>query len=136
MVMRMQSSFLVDSHIPLTTIGIEFISFYGIDNQIFIFGIVLLNMASRLMEMIVLYTIFMKFSSKDQAGTDFTVLVCAELLIYILGMSLSGFLAANIGYSMLFALGGIISIPGYLIALLLLQKLFPGESTKPILLNR
>lgn len=78
----------------------------------------------------------MKFSSKDQAGTDFTVLVCAELLIYILGMSLSGFLAANIGYSMLFTLGGIISIPGYLIALLLLQKLFPSKSAKPILLNR
>lgn len=180
LVMGMQSSFLVDSHIPLTTIGIVmgtgsaligvcgaavisylfnfyketilltilavirgfcyfslgFISFYGIDNQIFIFGIVLLNMASRLMEMIVLYTIFMKFSSKDQAGTDFTVLVCAELLIYILGMSLSGFLAANIGYSMLFTLGGIISIPGYLIALLLLQKLFPSESAKPILLDR
>jgi hypothetical protein len=80
-------------------------------------------MASRLMEMVVLYTIFMKFSSKDQAGTDFTILVCAELLIYILGMSASGFLAANIGYSMLFILGGAISIPGFLIAFFLLRKL-------------
>ncbi|KEI34895.1 AmpG permease [Francisella sp. W12-1067] len=45
----------------------------------------------------------MKFSSKKQAGTDFTILICFELLIYILGMSVSGFLAANIGYSMLFS---------------------------------
>ncbi|QIW10934.1 MFS transporter [Francisella sp. LA112445] len=167
LVMGMQSSFLVDSNIPLSTIGVVMgigsaiigisgaaiisylfnffretalltllaiirgfcyfslgiISLYSISNQTIIFSIVLLNMASRLMEMVVLYTIFMKFSSKDQAGTDFTILVCAELLIYILGMSASGFLAANIGYSMLFILGGAISIPGFLIAFLLLRKL-------------
>ena len=166
LVMGMQSSFLVDSHIPLSTIGIimgtgsaiigifgaalisylfnfyrettlltllaiirgfcyfslGFISLYKLDNQIIIFGVILLNMASRLMEMVVLYTIFMKFSSKDQAGTDFTILVCVELLIYILGMSISGFLAANIGYSMLFILGGAISMPGFLITFFLLKN--------------
>ncbi|WP_245806456.1 hypothetical protein [Francisella halioticida] len=103
--------------------SIGIISLYKIDNQIIIFSIVLLNMASRLMEMIVLYTIFMKFSSKDQAGTDFTILVCAELLIYIVGMSISGFLATRIGYSMLFILGGTLSIPSFLIAFFLLKKL-------------
>ncbi|KEI34897.1 AmpG permease [Francisella sp. W12-1067] len=167
LVMGMQSSFLVDLHIPLSTIGVVmgtgsaiigifgaavisylfnfyketalltllaiirgfcyfslgFISFSGIDNSTIIFSIVLLNMTSRLMEMIVLYTIFMKFSSKNQAGTDFTILICFELLIYILGMSVSGFLAANIGYSMLFTLGGAISIPGFLIAYFFLKKL-------------
>ncbi|AJC48484.1 MFS transporter [Allofrancisella guangzhouensis] len=167
LVMGMQSAFLVDSHIPLSTIGmvmgtgsaiigifgaaiisylfkfyketalltllaiirgfcyfsLGFIGFSGIDNSTIIFSIVLLNMASRLMEMIVLYTIFMKFSSKNQAGTDFTILICFELLIYILGMSVSGFLAANIGYSMLFTLGGAISIPGFLIAYFFLKKL-------------
>jgi RhtX/FptX family siderophore transporter len=168
LVMGMQSSFLVDTHIPLSTIGIVMgtgsaiigifgaaiisylfnfykdtalltllavirgfcyfslgiISLYNIDNQIIIFAIVLLNMASRLMEMIVLYTIFMKFSSKDQAGTDFTILVCVELLIYILGMSISGFLAANIGYTMLFIIGGALSIPGFLIAYILLKNIY------------
>ncbi|WP_150467558.1 MFS transporter [Francisella sp. SYW-9] len=167
LVMGMQSSFLVDSHIPLSTIGVVMgigsaiigisgaaiisylfkffketalltllavirgfcyfslgvISLYSISNQTVIFSIILLNMASRLMEMVVLYTIFMKFSSKSQAGTDFTILVCAELLIYISGMSISGFLAVNIGYSMLFILGGTISIPGFLIAFFLLRKL-------------
>jgi hypothetical protein len=167
LVMGMQSSFLVDSHIPLSTIGIVmgggsaiigifgaflisymfnyckeitlltflaivrtfcylslgYIAFYEISNPVIIFSIVLLNMSSRLMEMVVLYTIFMKYSSKTQAGTDFTVLICAELLIYILGMSVSGFLAANIGYASLFTLGGIISIPGFIIAYYLFTKL-------------
>jgi uncharacterized membrane protein YadS len=75
------------------------------------------------MEMVVLYTIFMKYSSKTQAGTDFTVLICAELFIYILGMSVSGFLAANIGYESLFTLGGLISIPGFIMAYYLFRKL-------------
>ncbi|QLE78442.1 MFS transporter [Francisella sp. Scap27] len=167
LVMGMQSAFLVDSHISLTTIGVVmgvgsaiigifgaaiisymfnffkeiallsllatirafcyfslgFIAFYGISDTIVIFGVVLLNMASRLMEMVILYTIFMKFSSKSQAGTDFTVLICAELLIYILGMSVSGFLAANIGYAALFILGGTLSIPGFLAAYYFLMVL-------------
>ncbi len=167
LVMGMQSSFLVDSHISLSTIGIVmgggsaiigvcgafiisymfnfckeitlltflaivrtlcylslgYIAFYEISNPIIIFSIVLLNMSSRLMEMVVLYTIFMKYSSKTQAGTDFTVLICAELLIYILGMSVSGFLAANIGYASLFTLGGLVSIPGFIVAYYLFTKL-------------
>lgn len=167
LVMGMQSAFLVDLHIPLSTIGVVMgtgsaimgllgaitisylfnffketslltflaiirtfcyfslgsIGLFSIGNPVVIFSIVLLNMASRLMEMIVLYTIFMRFSSKDQAGTDFTVLVCAELLIYILGMSLSGFLAANIGYTSLFMMGGLLSIPGFLVAYFFLRVL-------------
>ena len=167
LVMGMQSAFLVDLHIPLSTIGIVMgaggaiigllgavtisylfnffkeitlltclaiirafcyfslgcIGLFSICNPIMIFAIVLLNMASRLMEMVVLYTIFMRFSSKDQAGTDFTVLACAELLIYILGMSVSGFLAANIGYTSLFILGGLLSIPGFLVAYYFLRIL-------------
>ncbi len=167
LVMGMQSAFLVDLHIPLSTIGLVMgtgsaiigligavtisylfnffnealllsflaiirafcyfslgcIALFGLDNPVIIFSIVLLNMASRLTEMIVLYTLFMRFSSKDQAGTDFTVLICAELLIYILGMSISGFLAANIGYTSLFILGGLLSIPGFLVAYFFLRVL-------------
>ena len=65
----------------------------------------------------------MEHCSKSQAGTDFTILICAELVIYISGMSVSGFIASHIGYSLLFTLGSALSIPGFIIALLVLNKI-------------
>ncbi|MDA0910015.1 MAG: MFS transporter [Proteobacteria bacterium] len=173
LVMGMQSAFLVDLEIPLSTIGIVMgigsaviglvgattasclfkplggmkmlgllaiirgvcyfslggIALSGINSSVLIFSVVLVNMASRLMEMVVLYTIFTEYCSKKQAGTDFTVLVCAELLIYISGMIISGFLAAHLGYGVLFTLGGLLSIPGALFALYFLKKLQNGRNT-------
>ncbi len=174
LVMGMQSAFLVDLSIPLSTIGVVMgigsavigllgataasylfkplggnkmiillacirgfcyfslgaIALLGIGNSVLVFSVVLLNMASRLMEMVVLYTIFMQHCSKKQAGTDFTILICAELLIYISGMSISGYLAAYLGYGMLFTLGGILSIPGALGALYFLRKLNASHKQK------
>jgi RhtX/FptX family siderophore transporter len=87
-----------------------------------VFAVVLINMASRLMEMVVLYTIFMQHCSSRQPGTDFTVFACAELLVYLSGMAVSGYLAANIGYAALFALGAGLSIPCTIVAVWFLHK--------------
>jgi RhtX/FptX family siderophore transporter len=87
-----------------------------------VFAVVLINMASRLMEMVVLYTIFMQHCSSRQPGTDFTIFACAELLVYLVGMAVSGYLAANIGYAALFALGAGLSVPCTIVAVWYLRR--------------
>ena len=56
------------------------------------------------MAMVALYASFLQHSSKDQAGTDFTLLACAELLVFLVGASGSGFLAAHVGYGLFYGL--------------------------------
>ena len=55
-------------------------------------------LAIRYIAMTSLYAYFMQTSSKEQAGTDFTILVCFELLVYFVGGASSGFLAKSLGY--------------------------------------
>lgn len=59
---------------------------------------VVVMLAIRYIAMTSLYAYFMQTSSKQQAGTDFTILVCFELLVYFIGGALSGFLAQSLGY--------------------------------------
>ena len=65
---------------------------------------VLAILAIRYLAMTALYAHFMQHCSRQQAGTDFTVLVCFELLVYFLGAAVSGFLAKPLGYGGFFVL--------------------------------
>jgi PAT family beta-lactamase induction signal transducer AmpG len=56
------------------------------------------------MEIVALYSLFMSVSSTDQPGTDFTILACAQLAIYLAGSLIAGRLADALGYGTLFFL--------------------------------
>ncbi|WP_460480162.1 MFS transporter [Comamonas humi] len=56
----------------------------------------------RYMEMVVLYALFMSVSNRDQPGTDFTILACAEFFSYMLSSMAGGFIAKQLGFSGLF----------------------------------
>ena len=43
-------------------------------------------------------------TTSDQPGTDFTILACAQLLVYLAGSMLAGRLADTLGYGALFCL--------------------------------
>lgn len=166
LIMGMQQPFLVDLHIPVSTIGLIMgagnltigliaagvaglmfkplggtrlliilgtlrslaylglfaIALFDISNLVLIFAIIIINMATRLMEMVTLYTIFMNQCSSQQAATDFSILVCGELIIYMTGIGLSGYLAEHLGYTGLFLLASLLSIPSVIISSLILQK--------------
>lgn len=67
----------------------------------------------RYMAMTSLYALFMRLASKSQAGTDFTLLVCVELLVFFIGGALSGFLAKGLGYGpyyLVLSLGSVASL--------------------------
>lgn len=72
--------------------------------------LVIAMLAVRYMAMTSLYALFMRLCSRQQAGTDFTVLVCVELLVFFLGGSFSGFLAAGMGYGAYYLLLGVLSL--------------------------
>lgn len=63
----------------------------------------------RYMEIVALYSLFMAVTTSDQPGTDFTILACAQLLVYLAGSMLAGKLADTMGYGVLFSLATAIS---------------------------
>lgn len=77
----------------------------------------------RYMEIVALYSLFMSVSSKDQPGTDFTILSCAQIIVYLIGSMLAGTLADRFGYIVLFSLSTIVSGAAVILTLRLLAKL-------------
>lgn len=77
----------------------------------------------RYMEIVALYSLFMAVSSKDQPGTDFTILSCAQIIIYLAGSMAAGVIADRIGYPALFFSSTVISGLAVVLTLRLLAKL-------------
>jgi PAT family beta-lactamase induction signal transducer AmpG len=76
----------------------------------------------RYMEIVALYSLFMAVSSPQQPGTDFTILACAQLVVYLAGSLLSGRIADGIGYGWLFALSTALSAVAVIATLRLLRQ--------------
>ena len=74
-----------------------------------IFGASFLQTLVRYMEIVALYSLFMSVTSSEQPGTDFTILSCAQLIVYLVGSMVAGRLADLMGYGPLFALATAIS---------------------------
>jgi MFS transporter, putative signal transducer len=64
----------------------------------------------RYMEIVALYSLFMAAASKEQPGTDFTILSCAQLIVYFVGSLLSGRIADWLGYGALFSAATVLSL--------------------------
>jgi len=85
-------------------------------------GFVIVILAIRYIAMTALYAHFMQTSSKEQAGTDFTILVCFELLVYFIGGAMSGFLAKAFGYGNFYLILAVSSVLSVLLSQLLIRK--------------
>lgn len=82
----------------------------------------------RYMELVAIYSFFMKAASKDQPGTDFTILTCAELIIYMLGASIAGYFADHLSYATLFSTATVISLLGMGLSVWFLNRI--GKTSK------
>ncbi|MBD9537512.1 MFS transporter [Stenotrophomonas sp. STM01] len=78
-------------------------------------ALVVAMLALRYVAMTSLYALFMRVSSREQAGTDFTLLVCFELLLFFIGGAASGFLAKGLGYAPYYLLLAAVSAIGLLL---------------------
>ncbi|WP_417669046.1 RhtX/FptX family siderophore transporter [Roseibium sp.] len=76
----------------------------------------------RYMEIVVLYSLFMSVASKSQPGTDFTLLACAQLIVYLIGSSISGVIADRLGYDGLFVIATVLSALAVMITMKLLMS--------------
>jgi RhtX/FptX family siderophore transporter len=83
---------------------------------------VVVILAIRYVAMTSLYAHFMHTSSKEQAGTDFTILVCFELLVYFIGGAMSGFLAKALGYGNFYLILAAASVLSVLLSQVLIHK--------------
>ena len=83
---------------------------------------VVVILAIRYVAMTALYAHFMQTSSKEQAGTDFTILVCFELLVYFIGGAMSGFLAKAFGYGNFYLILAAASVLSILLSQVLVHK--------------
>lgn len=78
--------------------------------QSLLFGAAIGQTLIRYMEIVALFSLFMGTASKEQPGTDFTVLSCAQVLVFLLGSLLAGVLADWFGYGVVFALATALSL--------------------------
>lgn len=81
----------------------------GVPDAVLI-GVSGVNTLSRYMEIVGLYTAFIRTASLRQAGTDFTILASANLLTYMVGSMSAGLLASAFGYPPLFAIATTLSL--------------------------
>lgn len=93
---------------------------------------VLVILAIRYLAMTALYAYFMQHCSRQQAGTDFTVLVCFELLVFFLGSALSGFLAKPLGYGWFFMLLCVLSCVSVFLSQMLLRPATVSTDTSSV----
>ena len=106
----------------LCYLGLAVLAYFTVTQVNYLLSLVVINMACRSMEMVVLYTFFMKNCDRKQVATDISILLCAEIIVYSLGTMSSGYLAEQLGYTGLFALGTILSIIATIICAYLLHK--------------
>lgn len=76
----------------------------------------------RYMEIVALYSLFMSVSSSDQPGTDFTILACAQLGVYLVGSLCAGVLADALGYGALFSIAAALSAFAVLMTARMLRR--------------
>lgn len=89
-----------------------------------------LNTFSRYMEIVGLYTAFMRVASLEQAGTDFTILSSANLLMYMSGSMLAGLIASAAGYVVLFSIATALSLLTGCLAMSFLIRTHPEKTAR------
>ncbi|GGX67503.1 MFS transporter [Tateyamaria omphalii] len=84
----------------------------------------------RYIEIVGLFTAFMRFASLKQAATDFTLLTSATLLMYMIGGIVAGQLAEAIGYGPVFLSAALLSgIAGWIALILLPARIRSTQLT-------
>ena len=77
----------------------------------------------RYMEIVALYSLFMAAASRAQPGTDFTILACAQVVVYLAGSMMAGAIADRFGYPALFVAATLISGAAVFLTVSLLRRL-------------
>lgn len=98
-------------------LGCGIYAWLGLQQHGLLITLVVLNTVSRYMEIVALYTLFMGAAAKERAATDFTLLSCAQLFVFMAGSLLSGLLADWAGYDGLFAVATLLSVLSLWVAL-------------------
>lgn len=94
--------------------GFALAAHFNVTDPVILVGLSVANTFVRYMEIVGIFNLCMQVCHKHQAGTDFTILSCANLFVYMCGSMMSGFIADGYGYGMLFSFATILSFAGVL----------------------
>ncbi len=106
--------------------GFAFAAATGTASASFLIGLAFFNTVIRYMEVVGLYSLYMGASSQSQPATDFTILSCAQLIIYMIASMISGFLADTFGYAPLFTFAALLSLIGLVWCMRQIPKAHPA----------
>ncbi|WP_169566392.1 MFS transporter [Sneathiella limimaris] len=93
-------------------IGFSLAAHLNTQDATILVGLSVANTFVRYMEIVGIFNLCMQVCHKHQAGTDFTILSCANLFVYMCGSMISGFIADGYGYGILFTFASILSFAG------------------------
>ncbi len=96
----------------LVFVGFSAAAYANVQDANILIGLAVLNTFVRYMEIVGIFNLCMMVCNKNQAGTDFTILSCANIFVYMCGSMMSGFIADLYGYAFLFSLATILSFAG------------------------
>lgn len=102
---------------------------FGLHLHWLLITLAVFNTVSRYMEIVALYSLFMGAAARERAGTDFTLLSCAQLFIFMAGSLVSGFLTDALGYAWLFGIATALSLLSLWAAL---RRVPPGHPAMQI----
>jgi len=96
----------------LVFVGFSAAAHANVQDANILIGLSVLNTFVRYMEIVGIFNLCMMVCHKNQAGTDFTILSCANIFVYMCGTMMSGLIADQYGYAFLFALATVLSLAG------------------------
>lgn len=102
----------------------------GTASPTLLIGLAFFNTVIRYMEVVGLYSLYMGASSRKQPATDFTILSCAQLIVYMLASTVSGVLADTFGYAPLFTFATLLSLVGLIWCMRQIPKAHPAYAAR------
>jgi len=112
--------------------GFALAAHFGVTDPAILVALSVANTFVRYMEIVGIFNLCMQVCHKHQAGTDFTILSCANLFVYMCGSMMSGFIADGFGYGILFSFATILSFVGVLQAYYFIRhKRYTSLSASP-----
>ncbi len=116
----------------LVFIGFGLAAHFDVKTPEILIGLSVLNTFVRYMEIVGIFNLCMLVCQRNQAGTDFTILSCANLFVYMCGGMVSGVIAGKFGYNALFFLAAVLSFAGVVQATYFVRSWRYGKLAEPV----
>lgn len=104
-------------------------SYFGLTSLLCLVLVVLVNGFFGGVAYVAFFTVFMRWASREQAGTDFSTLQSTETITNVIAAMFAGFIAGGLGFSLTFIVAAVLAVLIMIWISLALRHLHGGELT-------